>query len=391
MRRPAVAPLLAYFVLSFLAASGLVAARDLDGAIGEKLFRRQWVGAPASTAASDGLGPLYNARSCAGCHGANGNGGTARVIHLQSRDGRPDPIYGFQIQDKALPGFAPEAKVAFAESGAEMRPVVLPQLVLAGPALDPATVMTVRRAPDLAAVGRIAEASDAAILAHADPDDRDGDGISGRPAMVIEDGQPRLGRYGLRATAASLGRQISLAFATDLGMSSLDVRRPAGDCTAVQAACVAAPNGRDGRGEEIAPAIVDALRRFLMQQGAEPRVLQAAPPSLFAKLGCAGCHVPELGSVTGGKVALFSDLLLHDMGAGLSDGTAQGDAGPGEWRTAPLVGIGRPGRRLLHDGRAQTLDQAIRWHGGEALAARQRYEALAAPLRQSLISYLTGL
>ena len=118
---------------------------------------------------------------------------------------------------------------------------------------------------------------------------------------------------------------------------------------------------------------------------------RAAPPSLFAKLGCAGCHVPELGSVTGGKVALFSDLLLHDMGAGLSDGTAQGDAGPGEWRTAPLVGIGHPGRRLLHDGRAQTFDQAIRWHGGEALAARQRYEALAAPLRQSLISYLTGL
>ena len=174
-------------------------------------------------------------------------------------------------------------------------------------------------------------------------------------------------------------------------MSSLDVRRPAGDCTAVQAACVAAPNGRDGRGEEIAPAIVDALRQFLMQQGAEPRVFRAAPPSLFAKLGCAGCHVPELGSVTGGKVALFSDLLLHDMGAGLSDGTAQGDAGPGEWRTAPLVGIGHPGRRLLHDGRAQTFDQAIRWHGGEALAARQRYEALAAPLRQSLISYLTGL
>ena len=271
MRRPAIA-----LMLAVVAVPGPVAARDLDGAIGEKLFRRQWVGAPASVAASDGLGPLYNALSCAGCHGANGNGGTARVIHLQSRDGRPDPTYGFQIQDKALPGFTPEAKVAFAESGAGKRPVVLPQLLLAGPALDPATVMTVRRAPDLAAVGRIAAASDAAILAHADPDDRDGDGISGRPAMVIEDGQPKLGRYGWRATAASLGRQISLAFATDLGMSSRDVPRPAGDCTAVQAACVAAPNGRDGRGEEIAPAIVDALRRFLMQRGAEP------PPSRSA-------------------------------------------------------------------------------------------------------------
>ena len=173
-------------------------------------------------------------------------------------------------------------------------------------------------------------------------------------------------------------------------MSSLDVRRPAGDCTAAQTACVAAPNGRDGRGEEMAPAIVDALRRFLMQQGAEPCVLPSRtafpPPAWLHRLPRSGA-----GSVTGGKVALFSDLLLHDMGAGLSDGTAQGDAGPGEWRTAPLVGIDHPGRRLLHDGRAQTLDQAIRWHGGEALAARQRYQALAAPLRQSLISYLTGL
>ena len=376
---------------SLLAVSGLVAARDLDGAIGEKLFRRQWVGAPASTAASDGLGPLYNARSCAGCHGANGNGGTARVIHLQSRDGRPDPTYGFQIQDKALPGFTPEAKVAFAESGAEMRPVVLPQLVLAGPALDPATVMTVRRAPDLAAVGRIAAASDAAILAHADPDDRDGDGISGRPAMVIEDGQPKLGRYGWRATAASLGRQISLAFRDR--SRNVEPRRAAAGRRLHRGAGGLRRGTEWARWTRRGDCAGDrrCAAAFLMQQGAEPRVFRAAPPALFAKLGCAGCHVPELGTVTGGKVALFSDLLLHAMGAGLSDGTAQGDAGPGEWRTAPLVGIGRPGRRLLHDGRARTLDQTISWHGGEALAARQRYEALAAPLRQSLVNYLTGL
>ena len=101
--------------------------------------------------------------------------------------------------------------------------------------------------------------------------------------------------------------------------------------------------------------------------------------------------MPALAATRGGKVAIFSDLLLHDMGPGLSDGTGEGGAAPGEWRTAPLVGLGRPGRRLLHDGRAASADQAIRWHGGEALAARQRYETLDNSLRQSLLDYLDGL
>lgn len=386
MRRPAIA-----LSLAFLALSAPVAAHDLASAIGERLFRRAWVGAPASTAASDGLGPLYNARSCSSCHGRSGNGGMARVIHLQSRDGNPDPVYGFQIQDKALPGFTPEGRVAFVEAEAEGRPVVLPYVALTAGALDPHTVMAVRLAPDLAAIRSIAQASDAAILAHADPDDRDGDGISGRPAVVKEDGHPKLGRYGWRATGGSLDRQIASAFAIDLGMSTRDVPQPAGDCTAVEIACLNAPHGRAGDGEEVAPEVVDALRSFLVNQRPEPSIAAGAPHPLFAQLGCAGCHVPELGSVQGGKVVIFSDLLLHDMGAGLSDGTAQGSARPGEWRTAPLVGLGRAGRRLLHDGRAATVDQAVRWHDGEALASRQRYEALDASLRRSLISYLEGL
>jgi CxxC motif-containing protein (DUF1111 family) len=174
-------------------------------------------------------------------------------------------------------------------------------------------------------------------------------------------------------------------------MSTRDVPRPSGDCTAVEIACLGAPSGRDGRLEEIAPEIVDALRSFLLKQRVEQPGAGAAPYPLFVELGCAGCHIPELASAQGGKVAIFSDLLLHDMGSGLSDGTAQGDARPGEWRTAPLLGLGRPGRRLLHDGRALTIDQAIRWHEGEGLLARQRYEALDAPMRQALIGYLKGL
>jgi CxxC motif-containing protein (DUF1111 family) len=386
MRRPAVALSLALFALT-----APVAARDLASAIGERLFQRNWVGAPASTKATDGLGPLYNARSCAGCHGSDGSGGDARVLRLQSEDGRPDPVYGLQIQDKALAGFVPEGKVAFVETTAGDRPVVHASLELSGPPIDWRTVMTVRLAPDLAAVGRIAQASDAAILAEADPDDRNGDGVSGRVNMVKVDGQPVLGRFGWRATGTSLDHQIEAAFAIDLGMSTRDVPRPAGDCTALQTACLDAPNGRDDRGEEIAPEIVAALRDFLLSKQPAPAARRQEPHHLFARLGCAACHVPQLAATEGGKVTIFSDLLLHDMGPGLSDGTRDGDAMAGEWRTAPLVGLGRPGRRLLHDGRASSSDQAIRWHDGEALAARQRYEALDAGLRQSLLTYLDGL
>jgi CxxC motif-containing protein (DUF1111 family) len=386
MKRPAVA-----LTLALLALAAPVSARDLASAIGAKLFQRNWVGAPASTKATDGLGPLYNARSCAGCHGGDGSGGAARVLRLQSTDGRPDPVYGVQIQDKALAGVTPEGTVAFVESTAGDRPVVHASVKLAGPPFDRRTVMTVRLAPDLVAVGRIAEVSDAAILAQADPDDRDGDGISGRPNIVTGDGTPMIGRFGWRATGTSLDRQIEAAFATDLGMSTKDVPRPAGDCTAAQVACLGAPDGSDGERPEIAPEIVAALRDFLVRQ----RPAAAARPQdqrrLFAQLGCAQCHVPELAAAQGGKVTIFSDLLLHDMGPGLSDGTGEGGAKPGEWRTAPLVGLGRPGRRLLHDGRAASADQSIRWHGGEALPARQRYETLDEGLRQSLLNYLNGL
>jgi CxxC motif-containing protein (DUF1111 family) len=386
MRRPAVV-----LSLAFLAFAAPVAARDLASAIGERLFQRAWVGAPASTKATDGLGPLYNARSCAGCHGSDGSGGDARILRLQSKDGLPDPLYGLQIQDKALAGLTPEGTVDFVETTAGDRPVVHASVKLSGPPIDRRTVMTVRLAPDLAAVGRIAQASDAAILAQADPDDRNGDGVSGRPNMVKTDGQPMVGRFGWRATGTSLDRQIEAAFAIDLGMSTKDMPRPAGDCTALQIACRSAPNGRDGGGEEIAPEIVAALRDFLLNKQPAPAARQQEPHNLFVQLGCAACHVPQLAATQGGKVTIFSDLLLHDMGSGLSDGTRDGDAVAGEWRTAPLVGLGRPGRRLLHDGRASSADQAIRWHDGEALAARQRYETLDASLRQSLLNYLNGL
>jgi CxxC motif-containing protein (DUF1111 family) len=386
MRQPAVA-----LSLALLALAAPVSARDLASAIGERLFQRNWVGAPASTRATDGLGPLYNARSCAGCHGSDGSGGQARVLRLQSKDGRPDPVYGAQIQDKALAGLTPEGTVAFVESTAGGRPVVHASVKLSGPPIDRRTVMTVRLAPDLAAAGRIAEVSDAAILAHADPDDRNGDGLSGRANIVQVDGTPMLGRFGWRATGTSLDRQIEAAFVTDLGMSTKDLPRPAGDCTAVQVTCLGAPDGRDGDRPEIAPEIVAALGDFLVKQRPAPAARQRDQHHLLAQLGCSGCHVPELAAAQGGKVTIFSDLLLHDMGAGLSDGTVEGGANPGEWRTAPLVGLGRPGRRLLHDGRASTADQAIRWHDGEALAARQRYETLDASLRQSLLDYLNGL
>ena len=380
---------IALFSLVFAAMTLPLAAADLMAVIGARLFSREWVAAPSSTKANDGLGPLYSARSCAGCHG----GTAARVVRLATPTGGSDPHYGQAFQDKAVPGVRPEASVSFVETVGTGPGRITPVVALNGPALARDTLMTVRLAPDLDAVGRITRVSDEAILRHADPFDRDGDGISGRVhELPGVGGNPAIGRFGWRATAKDLDHQITAAFAIDLGLSTREVPLPYGDCTATQADCRAAPNGRSGDGEEIAPVIVSAIREFLISRTPKlPKSEGAERPRLFAQTGCAACHVPQLTTQDVEAVEIYSDLLLHDMGPGLADGISEGSAEPAEWRTAPLVNLARDGRRFLHDGRAATLDQAIRWHGGEAATAMRRYGALDPALRAELLEYLRGL
>lgn len=393
MRRP-IRRLVAGLVAVAAGIGGAAAAGDLDAAIGFRLFKRAWVPAPASTGADDGLGPLYNARSCLACHGqlarAPALGDDALdhgvVLRLGDAAGHADPRFGAQIQTAATAGVPVEAEVRLGWTATADG--LARRLATVTAPVDPAptTHLSLRTAPALTLAGAIAAVDDAAILAVAKAS------VSGRLARL---GDGRIGRFGWKASEASLGDFTARAFAVDMGLSTPARPRAGGDCTAAQTACLESPGGwaPDGK-PEIDQTIVDAIARFLATR---PRPAPAPDPRgtgarLFAGLGCVACHVPALAARDGGEVMLYSDLLLHNLGSGLDDGVGEGAAGSAEWRTAPLSGLGAArGKGLLHDGRARDIDEAIRWHGGAASAARAGYGALRPAERRALIGFLESL
>ncbi|MBD3765347.1 MAG: thiol oxidoreductase [Rhodobacterales bacterium] len=419
--------------------------RAMDFKVGNGLFRKLWVAAPASTLASDGLGPLFNARGCQNCHIKDGRGHApegpddsrvSMVLRLSVPGGttpdriedwiatRPEPTHGEQLQDLSVPGLAAEGQV---QIDWDEQPVTLadgttvtlrrPRVAVAGPAqgaLHPDTMLSPRVAPQMIGLGLIEAIPAADILAHADPEDADGDGISGRPNILpsVEHGVPMLGRFGHKAGMATLREQSAAAFAIDMGLSNPLFPDPHGDCTPARAECRAAPVGqnpgqRDGL--EVDAASLDLVTFYARnlavpeRRGADdPRLL--AGKAVFHGAGCPACHVPRFVThrLDGQPEQSFqliwphTDLLLHDMGEGLADHRPEGRATGREWRTAPLWGIGlartvSPEAGFLHDGRARTLIEAILWHGGEAQAARDSVIALPAADRAALIEYLQSL
>jgi len=363
---------------------------ELDFAAGKALFDRNWVPAPASTTSADGLGPHYSARSCLACHPRAGRGEVPAgfSLHLD------DPIYGKRLQPFSITGARREAALSWEAPVAEapepeagMWRYRLEELAHGAPQ----SAVSLRLAPSLLGLGLLEAVPVSALQALADPDDRDGDGISGRLAQ-LPDG--RIGRFGWKATGATLQEQLTLALALDLGLSSEALPAPWGDCTEAQQDCrTLALDTVDTR----QPLEADATTVKLMQHYLSRLPPPAAPvgeegATLFAALGCAGCHVPALPSPLSplGEVAAYTDLLLHDLGEGLDDGLAEGAAAADEWRTAPLWGLGESGP-FLHDGRARTLDEALHWHGGEASASRAAWQALDESGRAALSAFLFGL
>jgi CxxC motif-containing protein (DUF1111 family) len=396
-----------------LASTAAFAAKagDLDSAVGKALFDRQWVQAPASTDAADGLGPLFNAKACNSCHK---DGGPARLIVLDgeailrglvvrtgSATGRPDPYYGHQLQDRAVSGLVPEAKImtrlvkVASGTGTTVSDVAV-DFALNGPALGDETLSEARIAPSLAGRGLIERASQAAVLALADPDDRDGDGISGRARMIGEEtGSDSLGRFGVKATATSLREQTADAAGLDIGLSSPLQQTAHGDCMPAQKNCLAMATGNSAafENEEISGEMVMMIAAYVASLPRPSLKPDARAEALFAATGCAACHVPTLPDAAGAPLPVFTDLLLHDMGRALSGKIGDYFAQPSEWRTAPLIDLNPMNgkRRYLHDGRAATIDAAIRWHGGEAQTARAKFEALNSEDRAALIRYLEAL
>jgi CxxC motif-containing protein (DUF1111 family) len=245
----------------------------------------------------------------------------------------------------------------------------------------------------------------------ADPDDRDGDGISGKMQLVRKGGEVRLGRFGWKAENPSVRAQSAGAFAGDIGISSPDAPFSHGDCTEAQTGCLALQTGVQPRlGDTEAPDPVLDLVTFYSQNLAVParrnvddmQVLRGK--ELFYRAGCASCHTPKFVTRrdAGQKAHAFqliwpySDFLLHDMGEGLADGQQVGLADGSEWRTPPLWGIGLTqtvsGHTFfLHDGRARNLTEAILWHGGEARDARDGFAAMQAGERAALIAFLESM
>lgn len=240
-----------------------------------------------------------------------------------------------------------------------------------------------RRADPLWIAARIDQVDQSSFEALADPDDSDGDGISGRLNWALSlDRQGALpGRFGWKATAPTLEDQIANALTADMEIESGLIGFANASCAVEDRGCLVLT------GKHALPIV-----QLLAEATRELNGTQEAPamPEIFTQIGCATCHSPALQSKEGRAVHLFSDLLLHDLGEGLAENRSQGLAGPNEWRTAPLIGLSTRDR-YLHDGRADSLDAAILLHGGEAKAAANEYQALQNEEKSLLLHFLKSL
>jgi CxxC motif-containing protein (DUF1111 family) len=361
----------------------------LDAEVGQRLFQRNWVSAPSSTGADDGLGPLYDATSCAACHPAGGASARS-AIRLGNAGGSGDAVYGAQLQTRALAGQTPEAEPRISSTIKDGRRLmrVMPEKLGYGP-LAKDTRIALRRAPALFGVGLLAQVPESEILNRVRAEESEG--IGGKAAYLTIAGKRVLGRFGWKATEPDLSAQTAIAFSRDIGLSTTLHPEPWGDCTPAERACRAGPHGA-GKGEvEVPDTLVDLIVRYL----------ETLPPSrpatthgeaLFNATGCAACHA-TLKLADGKPVPAYTDLLLHDLGDGLNDGIKEGAAGPSEWRTAPLwnVAASLKAGGLLHDGRARDVTEAIAWHSGQAEAVRSRFGALSVAEKADLVAFVGGL
>ncbi|MEC7761189.1 MAG: di-heme oxidoredictase family protein [Pseudomonadota bacterium] len=419
---------------------------ELEFKVGNGLFRKIWVTAPASTEASDGLGPLYNARGCQNCHIKDGRGHLPEgpddnavsfflrvsipaetALELQEVEdyigATEEPNYGGQIQDFATNGLPAEAQVQISYqdvpvelAGGEVVTLRQPTYALTdlgyGP-LHPEAMLSPRLTPQMIGLGLLEAIPAQDILALADENDEDGDGISGRPNLVwsIEHDKVMLGRFGLKAGTPTIRHQSAAAFAGDIGISNPLFPNPWGECTEAQTDCVTAEHGDDEShdGFEVDDQGLDLVTFYARnlavpaRRGADdPEVLQGK--EVFYSAGCTSCHTPKFvtnrledrPAQSFQLIWPYTDMLLHDMGPGLADNRPEGRATGTEWRTAPLWGIGLTKLvsghdTYLHDGRARTLIEAILWHGGEAQAARDVVVGLDKPDRDALVKFLESL
>lgn len=412
------------------ACQNLTPEQEIDFGVGNSFFRQTWVSAPSSTTARDGLGPFYNATACASCHFKDGRGrpplydgelgrGLLLRLSLSGHDanGNPfeDPIYGGQLQDNAILGQTIKGNYTIAyEDIAEtladgtivslQKPTYLFTNLGYG-ALDPTVLVSPRVANQMAGLGLLEAVPEADILSRADASDTNLDGISGKANYVydIATNTQMLGRFGWKANMPNIRQQVAGAFSGDIGITSSVFPNencpPGVDCGSI-------PNGGS-------PEINDtSLNRVVLYSSVlavparrnhtDQDVLEGK--KVFQDLKCISCHTPKMQTGTTHPIAAlrnqtirpYSDMLLHDMGPGLADNAPSFLASGSEWRTPPLWGIGlihvvNGHTRLLHDGRARNVEEAILWHGGEAETAKNSYKQLTATQRNNLLAFINSL
>ncbi len=383
---------------------------------GDAEFEATFVTAPASI--NSGLGPIFNNVSCVGCHILDGRGDEPTVFRISipgfdvNGGPAPVPLFGTQLQNKSVFGISAEGDIdiTYTEEthnfpDGEVYHLRRPSYSLVNnyTALPAEVLLSVRVAPPVFGLGLLEAIPENAILANADEADANNDGISGRPNYVKEvlSGQTLIGRFGWKANQPNLDQQTAGAFNGDMGVTNYIFS---------QESCYG-QSQYDGFGDE--PEIPDEtleLVSFYTKTLAVP-----APRNLddedvmegkmyFFSAGCNSCHVQKFttGSIadipelSNQAIYPYSDMLLHDMGAGLADGRPDYLANGNEWKTRPLWGIGLTlvanGHTIfLHDGRARNLTEAIMWHGGEAENAKNNFANLNKEQRAKMIKFLEAL
>ncbi|MCM2334628.1 MAG: c-type cytochrome [Anaeromyxobacteraceae bacterium] len=360
---------------------------------------------PVFTELEGKLGPAYVNRSCVACHAGNGRalppavGVTLDryVVKVGDASGAPHPLLGSVLQPRSTGG-SPEGAASISH-WSEADGLRTPHYQFTGVTPERHSA---RIAPQLVGLGLLEAIPESAMEAMADPGDNDGDGISGRIRTVTdpESGQLRVGRFGWKAGQATVRQQAAAALNADIGVMTSVFPSP--DRGSSQARAGSA-------GSELGDEDLARLATYVSLLGVPARRSLSAPvtargEALFKTSGCTGCHTPTVrtspyhphAELRDQVIHPYTDLLLHDMGPGLADNLSEGNAAGSEWRTAPLWGIGLTagvsgGEAYLHDGRARTLGEAIRWHGGEAEGARKAFEALSSGAQEDLLAFLRSL
>ncbi|MEJ0034658.1 MAG: di-heme oxidoredictase family protein [Gammaproteobacteria bacterium] len=404
----------------------LTASEQTAFDLGHAVFNTQWTPAGEPAGRRDGLGPLFNAPSCDACHNSRRRGrgpaaaGPAPVdlviqVGMRQPDGgvsRGTERFGYILNTSALDGMEPEASVsirykevtrAYADgTRISLRSPTYVVTLPGGGALPAGLVMKPRMPQSAQGVGLLERVSSLEILKLASAEGGVPLNVRGRASMIGMGDVSELGRFGWQATEPTVASQVAAAFSREMGLTTPAIDHI--DCGQAVAVCASKPNGGTPEVDlDLYRAVVLFEQMHAVPSTVTPEpTLAAAASKRFADIGCGACHrstlhaTSDIGDNLAHEIHPYTDLLLHYMGEDLSDRDAAGEVVLSEFRTAPLWGINASvasvrALRLMHDGRARSIEEAIAWHGGAGATSRAAFEKLSKEDRDTLLAWIATL